>query len=890
MQELPLCMKKTAMFIPMLAIALMVHSQYSGAEIYYSYVSPGTSPASHIYKLTLKLYMRNMQEPFPYTVPLTVSRIVNPTEVTGPMQVKKYAIIDGPYEVVNYSIGQCYYPAQPVTYNYALYTTTVELQETSYGFIVAYQRCCRDTNVITNIASDPWQGATYYTRIPGKLNTTPTSSVINSSPRFQGNDSLLICSHSKFSMNFGATDDDGDVLSYQFTPVLRGGGSKREGVRCNEYRPDPACFPYDPCKYKNGFSGTSPMGPNITIDPLTGTISGVAPGKGEYAVGVLCYEKRGDIYISSHYKEYVIKVTDECKRHGAYISPKPIYCDSATVHFMNEAPDIGVPLDYYWDFGDPSSADNYSTLAAPQHTYNTAGEFKVTLKVSVNGDCTDSAVTIIKVYPGFKPGFTVAGSCANMPVQFTDTTHAGYGTITYRTWDFADPGPNGTSTLPNPVHTYKNVQDYTITLKTGTSVGCNAVIRKVISIYGEPNIPVFPKDTLICNVDTIQVSAPGAATAVWSPGYMISDTRSLSPFISPDVSTVYNVTLTDTLGCQTKGSVTVKVTDRVTQGSNYDTVVCATDAILLRLNSDALYFNWQPDNGTINNNRLKNPVVTIPAAGTTVYTVTGKISDKCFASNSVTITAVPYPVPVAADVSVCMGESAQLLASGGSMYNWSPALFLNNAFIPNPVAVHPTAGVTYTLTVRDVLGCPKPVQKTVRLKLIRPDINAVPADTSVVTGQPLQLHVTGGQSYLWLPDNRWLSDINTGNPVALPETNMRYVVQATDSFGCKGTDTVNVKLFRLAADLYVPNAFTPNADGRNDVFRPVLLGIRSLDLFQVFNRFGQLLYNSNDATKGWDGKWGGRLQEPATYTWIARATDYTGKKILRKGTVLLVGN
>lgn len=882
-------MKKAALFILATVISSMGYTQYSGGEIYYSYAGAGSSPTSHLYKITMKLYQRNMLEAFPYSVPITVSRIIKPSPMQITMQVKKYATVDGPYQVTNFPSGQCYFPPTDVRYYYALYTTTVELQESGYGFIVAYQRCCRDSTATGNLAFPPHQGATYYTKIPGKLNTA-INSVINSSPRFQSDDSILVCSYSKFTMNFGAVDEDGDILSYQFTTVLTGGGNKKDGIKCNEYRPDPACFPYDPCKYNDPYSGSKPMGNSVTIDPLTGVISGVAPRKGEYAIGVLCYEKRDGIIIGYHYKEFVVQVTDDCKRPGAYISPKPVYCDSATVHFMNEAPDNGLPVDYYWDFGDPSSPNNISTLAAPSHTYSTAGSFKVTLKVSMNGSCTDSAEAIIKVYPGYKPGFVTKGSCANAPVQFTDTTQTGYGSVIYRMWDFADPGPDGTSADPNPVHTYKNVQDYTITLTTITTVGCSSVTQKVISIYGEPYIPVFPKDTLICNMDTIRLHAPGAATAVWSPNYMISDVLSLSPYISPDINSVYKVTLTDTLGCKTTGTVNVKVTDHVTQGSNYDTVVCTTDAILLRLNSDALYFNWQPDNGTINNNRLKNPVVKIPVAGTTLYTVTGKISDKCFAENTIRITAVPYPVPVAPDVYVCAGASVQLQASGGSLYNWSPALFLSNTAIPNPAAIRPTGSVSYTLTVRDVLGCPRPVQKTVRLQFVKPAVNAGPADTSVVTGQPLQLHATGGKNYLWLPDNRWLSDINIPNPVALPENNIRYIVQATDSFGCKGNDTILVKLFRLAPDLYVPNAFTPNGDGRNDLFRPVLLGIRSLDFFQVYNRFGQLLYSSSNALTGWDGKYGGRLQEPATYTWIAKATDYTGRKIVRKGTVVLMGN
>jgi gliding motility-associated-like protein len=86
----------------------------------------------------------------------------------------------------------------------------------------------------------------------------------------------------------------------------------------------------------------------------------------------------------------------------------------------------------------------------------------------------------------------------------------------------------------------------------------------------------------------------------------------------------------------------------------------------------------------------------------------------------------------------------------------------------------------------------------------------------------------------------------------------------------------------------VPTAFTPNGDGKNDIFRPIILGIKSLDLFRVYNRWGQLLYSGTDAEKGWDGTFGGKGQDPATYVWYAEATDYRNRKLKKKGYVVLI--
>jgi gliding motility-associated-like protein len=369
---------------------------------------------------------------------------------------------------------------------------------------------------------------------------------------------------------------------------------------------------------------------------------------------------------------------------------------------------------------------------------------------------------------------------------------------------------------------------------------------------------------------------------------MINNVISPAPMVSPDVTTIYKISFTDAFGCTATDSIKINVTNGVNQGNDYDTIVCENDPVIFRLNSNALYYKWAPDNGTLNSTSIKHPTATIKGNNTTVYNVVGSISNKCFANNSIKVTAVPYPVPVAPDVNICAGQSAQLQASGGSIYSWSPRAFLNNSSIPNPIAINPSASVTYVLTVKDVLGCPKPVQKTVRLNVIKINANAGPRDTGVVIGQPLQLQASGSINYLWLSDNRWLSSNTIANPVALPQTDIEYIVQASDNFGCVGLDSIRVKVYKVAPDLYVPNAFTPNGDGRNDFFRPALLGIKSLELFQVYNRFGQIIYYNTDVTQGWDGTFKGQPLQPDNYIWVAKATDYTGKKILRKGSVVLI--
>jgi gliding motility-associated-like protein len=88
--------------------------------------------------------------------------------------------------------------------------------------------------------------------------------------------------------------------------------------------------------------------------------------------------------------------------------------------------------------------------------------------------------------------------------------------------------------------------------------------------------------------------------------------------------------------------------------------------------------------------------------------------------------------------------------------------------------------------------------------------------------------------------------------------------------------------------MLVPTAFTPNGDGNNDIFKPILIGMKELRYFRVYNRFGQLLYSTGDIGKGWDGKFGGRGQDPATYVWMAEGITYKGEVKFKKGYVVLI--
>jgi gliding motility-associated-like protein len=160
----------------------------------------------------------------------------------------------------------------------------------------------------------------------------------------------------------------------------------------------------------------------------------------------------------------------------------------------------------------------------------------------------------------------------------------------------------------------------------------------------------------------------------------------------------------------------------------------------------------------------------------------------------------------------------------------------------------------------------------------------------VLVGEALQLIASGGSKYLWSPATS-LSDPNIANPVAVYDGTadmIQYKVLVTDNIGCFDSTFVNVRIFKTDPSIFVPTAFTPNGDGKNDVVRPIAVGVSKIEFFRIYNRWGQLVFQTTRNGFGWDGKIGGKEQKTDTYVWVVEGVDITGKKLFAKGTVVLI--
>ncbi|WP_207515529.1 PKD domain-containing protein [Longitalea luteola] len=852
-----------------------------GGEMYYEYLGPGSMASTSRYRVTLKLYIdcnANSAGQLDTRINLTVFDKNSLLQVPGspfdaPTTGDQFLRFD---PASNPCISNA---PTDVCYRVRSFSTVIELPINANGYTIAYQRCCRIDNIINLVPRSNAVGATYMCEIPG-TNSLPEA-YKNSSPRFLPNDATAICRGSNFTLSFAATEPDGtDSVTYSFCSGF---------VGANTDRPSPVSAsspPYTNLNYRSPYGGNGPLGGQVSIDPKTGLISGIAPTTiGQYVITVCAYEYRQGALINIHRKDVHVKVSD-CIPLQALLKPNYSYCDDFLVTFRNEQVNPAGSV-YTWDFGDGTPPVTTTDIEGRvQHQFADTGTYTVKVKVVLAGQCEDETVTLAKVYPGFYPAIKVQGTCVLLPLQFFDQTTSRYGAPAKWNWDFGDETTSAdVSTAQNASWKFNTTGLKTVTLTVESDKGCVGTVTATADVREKPPIALAFRDTLICSIDTLKLNAGGNGIFSWSPSYNILDANTATPSVWPETTTTYTVTLNEN-GCVNTDNVRVRVVDFVTLNAGADSTICLTDTIRLNPQTDGLKFEWtaNPATGYMSNPAVKQPFV--KPDGNTTYHVVAHIG-KCWAEDALNIRTIPYPTARAgADTLICYEDTATLHGSMiGYRFMWTPVSTLRDPNDLNTLA-WPLRTTPYVLTVYDTLGCPKPGRDTVIVN-VKDEIFAFAGnDTSIVVGQPLLLNGRGSDFYEWQPPLH-LSRNDIANPVAMLNENFSYQLRAYTAEGCFDLDTINIKVFKTAPDIFVPNAFRPGGS-RNNVLRPIPVGIATLDYFCVYNRWGQMVYRGYSPESGWDGTIGGRPQATGTYVWMARGTDYTGKVVIRKGTAVLI--
>ncbi|MBK8610791.1 MAG: gliding motility-associated C-terminal domain-containing protein [Chitinophagaceae bacterium] len=319
-------------------------------------------------------------------------------------------------------------------------------------------------------------------------------------------------------------------------------------------------------------------------------------------------------------------------------------------------------------------------------------------------------------------------------------------------------------------------------------------------------------------------------------------------------------------------------------------MVCASFDFkgLAYVNTSAVV-TWQWSFGDGANASTQNTTHTYSNAGTYMVRLVVTDINGCADTVSKSILIAPFTVDAGNDTTICTVNpvSVTLRASAGASYAWAPAALLNNPAIQNPVATI-TGSTTFYVTITSATGCVG--TDSVRILLVNGPAGIRYPTISALTNQPIQLQARnlGGNSYLWLPPIG-LNNNQISNPVFNYNQSQEFIIRIRNVAGCIITDTVLITV-KGTKGIYVPRAFSPNANGTNDRLYPILVGISKLNYFRVFNRWGNLVFetNSGNPAAGWDGKVNGFPQPVETYTWMVEGIDIDGLVIRKNGNTFLI--
>lgn len=426
-----------------------------------------------------------------------------------------------------------------------------------------------------------------------------------------------------------------------------------------------------------------------------------------------------------------------------------------------------------------------ATLSAPTGVSVTATPATTTTYTVTGTDaagCTDTGNVTITVLPAANiSAGPDAGVCNGQAASLQASGGASY------VWSPAT--DLSCTTCANPQATPTTSMTYTV---TGTDAnGCVGTDQVVVNIGQLPTISAGV-DTAFCAGSSVNLTATGGATYVWTPSAGLNNANVANPTASGAATTSYVVTGTSAQGCSSKDTVVVTVKALPGVAAGAPSAICPGFSATLGA-SGAVSYAWTPS-ATLSNAAIAAPIAT--PTSTTTYTVTGTGANGCTATDAVTVTVHPAAVVGAGiDQAVCAGQSTTLTGSGAATYSWSPATGLSNAAISNPVAA-PAATTTYTLTGTTVNGCVGTDQVIVTVNAL-PTVSAG-ADAAVCAGLSASLQATGATNYNWSPSTG-LNNAGIANPVATPAVTTTYTVTGVSAAGCVGTDQVTVTVRPLPA-------------------------------------------------------------------------------------------
>ncbi len=589
-------------------------------------------------------------------------------------------------------------------------------------------------------------------------------------------------------------------------------------------------------------------------------------------------------------------------------------CLGDTVYFTNTSTiDTSTSITgNLWVFGDSSPTSN---LQNPNHTYFNAGTYTVTLVITSANGCSDVATGQVKVFDAPISGTTFDNTCLFDSALFTNTSiNPTMGSIASWSWDFGD-GSVLDTTAFNPSHLYATPGNYYLTLITRSSnLGCADTLKDTLTVFPMPVANFGFTDVCLnqaMNFNDLSVVTGGSITSrSWDFGDSSPIDTSQNPSHTYTMAGSYTVLLIATSGNSCKDSITESVVVHPLPDAQFSaTNVCVGDAVQFNdfssipLSDSIQLWTWNFGDGSpLNTNQ--NTSHPYSAAGS--YSVQLLVVSYFGCLDSITKTSIVNPNPVVNfTTNVTSGcepfcvifQNSSFISTGSNTgFTWgfgdgSSASDPNHCYYDDSVFSPELFNVT--LTVTSDSGCVSTLSKN-------NFITAFPNPSAGFTVQPQTAIITdpvisisdlsiGANFWSWNFGDADTSTAHNPSPHTYPDTGSYTITLITgNQYDCFDT-TLQTIIIEPDFMFYLPNAFSPNDDGVNDTFGGKGLFISSFEMM-IFDRWGNLIFFSDDINKPWDGKanHGNEIAQGDVYIYSVKVTNFRKEKRTYKGLVTLV--
>ena len=684
----------------------------------------------------------------------------------------------------------CLFVPPDVCVQRATYRRTITLFPQPGGYVLSYQRCCRN-QTINNIANPSETGATYSVRM-----TEQAMQLCNSTPTFDNFAPIFVCVDKEITFNHSATDPDGDQLVYSLcTP--------NAGASLQQPQPTPpAPPPYDSVQYIPPFNINNLLGfgDPLSIDPQTGELSGLPTVQGQYVVGVCVSEYRNGMLLSTVRRDFQYNV-GVCGEIVSAIAAPAAQCDDLTVEFGN-ATDMTFAENFRWYFEWPDTTIR-STLTEPSYTYPDTGTYTVALIAEPGASCADT--TFHEVFLQFNSltgdfDFTVYDCTDESILELRDNSVDLVSPPVAWEWTVAVNGQFYYSTEQNPFISVPTPSSGVITLRVRTQNGCEQTVIQTFTAGGNNPIDQIAAAVEVCAGDGVALN-PNFDPSIpygylWSPATGLDDPTAPNPIASPPNDLTYSVTVSgpnNLCSSTTEVSVDVLPTPQLDFDYTFDCDNFTVDFINQSTDSDGFRWNFGDPTNPNAGSTETNPTYTYPSSGTFTVTLqpgTGALCQDVL-TRDITIPVSTLTAGFELRTFDCDDESiVQVLDEStddaATPVAWSYTLVYGgqtltstaqNPFFTVPLNV--TGTVTQTVTAQN--GCQKTRTQSFQTGGKNP-ADLIPDALEVCRGEGVALNPSAnlipGWNYVWSPATG-LDNPTADNPTAAPQNTTTYSVTAT---------------------------------------------------------------------------------------------------------------